>query len=85
MATARANDPRAFHDFLGAKLSDRPTNLTLDEALLLWEAENQSELERAETLQAIRDGLADADAGRVKDAREAIAEIRERFGFPPLP
>jgi predicted transcriptional regulator len=85
MATDRSNDVRAFRTFLDEKLSEGDVNLTLDDALSLWEYENQTEQERDETLEAIRRGLADVEAGRVKPAREAIAELRRRHNLPELP
>jgi hypothetical protein len=41
MATDRSNDVRAFRDFLEKKLSHGAGDLTLDEALGLWELETQ--------------------------------------------
>ena len=84
MTIDRLNDPRAFRDFLDAQLSNGDSALTLDEAIGLWEAENASHEEREETLVAIRTGLADADAGRVRPAREALAELRRKYNLPEL-
>jgi hypothetical protein len=84
MAIDRLNDPRAFRDFLDARLTNGGATLTLDEALGLWEHENQTGREREETLESIRRGLADVEAGRVMPAREAIAEIRRRHNLPEL-
>jgi predicted transcriptional regulator len=84
MATDRANDPKAFRDFLDAKLSNGDSGLTLDEALAHWEIENQSDEEREETLEAIRRGFADIEAGRVRPAREALEELRKKHNLPPL-
>jgi len=36
-------------------------------------------------IEAIRRGLADVAAGRVKPAREAIAELRRKHNLPELP
>jgi hypothetical protein len=85
MATEHSNDPRAFRDFLNAKLSNGGDGLTLDEYLDLWEYEDQSDEERQETFEAIRDGLADVEAGRVRPAREALAELRRKHNLPELP
>ena len=81
MATERANDPRAFHDFLGAKLSIEGANLTLEEALMHWEVENQTDEEKEATIQAIREGLADMYSGRTRDAREVLTELREKYNL----
>jgi len=85
MATDRINDPRAFRDFLDARLANGEATLTLDDALEIWEHENQTEQERDETLEAIRRGFADVEAGRVRPAREAISELRRRHNLPELP
>jgi predicted transcriptional regulator len=77
MPTDRANDPRAFQGFLDEKLTQGIVE-TLDEALSLWHVENLSEEDRNRTLEAIREGLADVEAGRVVSAREAIAELRQK-------
>lgn len=38
--------------------------------------------DRAETLAAIQEGLADVEAGRVRPAREVLAELANRFDIP---
>jgi hypothetical protein len=81
MATERANDPRAFRDFLDTKLSSGVNDLTLDEYLNLWEYENTPEEEKEETLRAIRQGLADVDAGRTRDFHEFDREFRQKHGL----
>jgi len=84
MATDRSNDLRAFTSFVEQQLSNGGAHLTLDDALTLWECENQSDQERDETLQAIRQGLADVEAGRVRPAREAITELRRKHNLAKL-
>jgi predicted transcriptional regulator len=85
MATDRRNDLRAFQSFVEEKLSNGGATLTLDEALDLWEYENSSsETERQETLEAIRRGIADVEAGRVRPAREALAELRRKHNLSEL-
>ena len=39
-------------------------------------------LERFEAVEAIRQGLRDADEGRVHDAREALEGLRRKLGLP---
>jgi hypothetical protein len=85
MSTDRLNDLRAFRDFLDATISKQRDTLTLDECLDLWEHENSSEQEREETLEAIRCGLADVEADRVRPAREALDELRRKHNLPGLP
>lgn len=81
MATERANDLQAFRDFADAKLSNGGAEITLEEALALWEYENSPEDEKAETIRAIRRGLDDMYAGRTRPAEEVFADIRRKFGF----
>ncbi len=83
MPTDRANDPVAFRDFLEAKLAAAPPDFTLDDALAQWEAENEEGDDREETLRAIREGLADVDAGRTRPLGEFDREFRERRGLSP--
>lgn len=79
MAIGRANDARAFRDFLDAKLSDGGESHSLEELLAVWEYENSSEEEREETLRAIQCGLEDMYAGRTTDAFEFIEQMRRRI------
>ncbi len=81
MATERTNDPRAFHDFLGAKLSNGGSDLTLEECLDLWEYENQSDEERDDTLAAVREGLADVEAGRTRPAEDVIRDLCRKYNL----
>jgi hypothetical protein len=83
MATERANDLRAFRDFANAKLSNGGAEVTLDEALGLWEIENASEDERAATVHAVSEALADMRAGDTGvPARDFLAEIRRKYNLP---
>lgn len=79
MSTERANDPRAFSDFLNAQLSNGGETRSLDELLALWEYENSPEAEREETLRAIQRGLDDMRAGRVVDAFESAERLRRKI------
>ena len=81
METIRANDLKAFRDFADAKLSNGGANLTLEEALDLWEYENLTHEQREETVQAIREGLDDMYAGRTRPANEVLAELRQKFSL----
>jgi hypothetical protein len=79
MATERVNDPTAFKGFLEEKLAGNQTDLTLDEALIDWELENQTDEEREETLRAIQLGLDDMYAGRTVDAFEFVERMRQKL------
>ena len=83
MATDRANDLQAFRTFIDEGLADGGAGLTLDEALARWDHENASDEEREETRAAIRRGLADIDAGRVRPFEEFDREFRTKHGIPP--
>ena len=82
MATERVNDLRAFHDFTAAKLSNGGAEMTLEDALALWEYENSPEEEREETLRAIQQGLDDMHAGRTRPFEEFDREFRARHDLP---
>jgi hypothetical protein len=81
MATERANDLQAFKSFIDEQLANGETVPTVDEVLARWEYETESEDEREETLEAIRRGFADVQAGRVMPAREAVAESRRKHNL----
>lgn len=79
MATDRANDLRAFRDFADAKLANGGAELTLDDALALWQYETSPEEEREETIRAIQRGLDDMNAGRTVDAFDFVERMREKI------
>lgn len=82
MPADRLNDLRAFRDFADRKLARGEGDLTLDEALDLWESENQAD-DRAATVQAVREALDDMRAGDIGvPASEAIAELRRKHNLP---
>jgi predicted transcriptional regulator len=85
MATGLRDDLHAFRAFIDEQLANGGTTLTPAEALELWELQNPSEDEEQETVEAIRRGLADVEAGRVRPAREALAELRRKHNLPELP
>jgi hypothetical protein len=86
MATDRRNDLKAFRSFVDQKLSNGGANLTLDEALSLWDFETQPSTERAETVQALREALDDMRAGDTgTPAREFLSETRLKYQLPELP
>jgi hypothetical protein len=83
MAAERANDLRAFRQYIDEQLTNGGAEVTLDEALVYWEAENQTDQEREQTLQALRDRLSDVDAGRTRLFEEFDREFRSKHGLPP--
>jgi hypothetical protein len=82
MATDRAKDLLAFKSFIDEQLSGE-TVPTVDDVLVRWECENESDEERAATVQAVRQALADMHAGDAGiPAREAIAQLRRKHSLP---
>ena len=64
-----------FHRFIGEQLrSDETAQMSPEQALALWR-------ERQETLVAIREGLADVKAGRIKPLDEFVADFEARHGI----
>ena len=77
----RTNDLRACKGFIKDKLSNGGADLTLDEALVHWEVENQTDEEREDTLRAIGEGLSDIEAGRTRPLEEFDHEFRSMQGL----
>ncbi|MEO8127221.1 MAG: type II toxin-antitoxin system Phd/YefM family antitoxin [Bryobacteraceae bacterium] len=69
------------------KKTRRPVVLTVNgkAELVVQDAESYQlildRLERFETVEAIRRGIAAAEEGRVKPARAALAELQEKLGI----
>ncbi len=81
MGAGRIHDLRAFKGFIEEQLSNGGADLTPEEALVHWEIANQTDQEDEETLQAISEGLEDMHAGRTRDAREVLAELRRKYNL----
>lgn len=59
-----------FHQFLGQQLaSEAAAQMSPEQALALWR-------EREESVAAIREGLADVEAGRTRPAEDVLRELR---------
>jgi predicted transcriptional regulator len=84
MANERANDLDAFKSFIDEQLAAENVP-SVDEVVARWEYENETDEERQETLEAIAQGLVDAEAGRALPARQAVAELRRKHNLPELP
>ncbi len=76
MASDRTNDLKAFRDFADQRLASNGAEVTLDEALELWEFENSTEEQREEIRRSIERGIDDMNAGRTVDAFEFIERMR---------
>jgi len=76
-------------DFINQmKQTHRPVILTVDgkAEIVVQDAESYQQvvdrLERFEAVEAIRLGIAAADDGRVRPARQALRELQEKLGIP---
>ena len=79
MATDRANDLRAFRQFIDTQLANGGNEMTLDDALISWKTENETGQKRDEDLQAIQRGLDDMHAGKTVDAFESAERLRQKI------
>jgi prevent-host-death family protein len=88
-----ANDIRSLSDFKRntsellerLKKTGNPLILTINgrAEVVVQDAEAYQELlERVETVEGIQRGLADAQAGRSKPAREVFNRLRRKHGIP---
>jgi PHD/YefM family antitoxin component YafN of YafNO toxin-antitoxin module len=70
------------------KATKKPVVLTVNgkAELVVQDADAYQEMldkiERAETISAIREGLAEIERGEAVDAREAFAALRAKYGIP---
>lgn len=76
MSTASPSTLQSFHNFLGRQLaSPAGESMSPEEALARWRDEE-------ETIAAIREGLADVEAGRVYPVEDVLRDLREEFRLP---
>ena len=65
-----------FHEFVGRQLErGECARMSAEEAVVRWR-------EHQATLAAIREGLADIDAGRTRPVEDLIGELRARLPAP---
>ena len=69
----------AFRQYVLEHSRTDPTGASLEEVFQRWCASRLSEAELEQSLQSLRRGLADADAGRLVDADAAVQEMRARL------
>lgn len=67
-----------FHQFALDSLRTRDEYVSLEKLLEIWRAQK----EREEVNAAIREGLADIEAGRYRPAVEVMEEFRKKHGIP---
>jgi hypothetical protein len=78
MDRERANDLHAFKDFIDDQLAGT-TVPTVDEVIARWDCENEPAEDTVATVQALREALADMDAGDTGiTVREALLELRRK-------
>jgi hypothetical protein len=70
MAVEAMNDAQAFYLFLGEQLHVGTSAHSPEELLDMW----RKKREREETIAAVLEGMADAEAGRMRPARELLDE-----------
>ena len=70
-------DLDSFHQFAAQQLASGESAVSLDELFLLW----HDARERDQINLAIRQGLADVQAGRFQPADQAMEVIRTDHGF----
>lgn len=68
-----------FHRFARERLSQGEPELSIEDCLRLWRAR----VEYEETVAAVRQGVADIEAGRGRPFAEVDAEIRRDLGLEP--
>ena len=68
-----------FHHFATHLLAQTGREISLEELVTKW----RNEREHAETVESVRRGVADADAGRVRDLADVDTKIRSELGFSP--
>ncbi len=67
----------AFHHFCAEELANGATELSWDDLFIRWESCHQ----RDNVNSAIREGLADIDAGRFQSAEDALSDIQDDVGI----
>jgi hypothetical protein len=79
MSTDTHQELVSFHQFVGEQLNAGQPCLSPEEALEAWRLQNRTPEEMAEDVQAIREALADMDAGDTGTPLETfLTEFRKR-------
>jgi hypothetical protein len=82
MSSSYQNELANFHQFIGQQLASKHTNLSPEDALDLWREQNPCPDEDAETIAAIRESLANLEAGeRGVTIEEFDREFRRRHNL----
>jgi hypothetical protein len=72
-----------FQRFALEMLEGAGREVSWSELIGLWRLENPTPEDRPDIHRAIRQGLDDMAAGRVRPADEVIGELRAKHGLPP--
>ena len=67
----------SFHRFASEKFADHGTDVSLEELLALW----RQEREYSETVDDVRQGINDHDAGRGQALADAFHDVRAALGL----
>ena len=77
MSMQSPTEAEAFYQFLGQTLSQGQRETPPEALLRKWRAQKEYQ----ETVEAIREGMADIEAGRGTPLEEFAAEMRKKFGI----
>jgi predicted transcriptional regulator len=78
MATQNPTEAEVFQLFLAEQVAMGGRSKTPEELVQLWRALQK---EQADTLDAIEEGIADMESGRVYPFNEVNDEIRRKYGW----
>jgi hypothetical protein len=82
MPTSVSEELASFHRFLSQQLQNGGPGMSPEEALDLWRAEHPSREDYEETVRALREALADIEAGDKGIPFEQFdAEMRRKHGL----
>jgi predicted transcriptional regulator len=76
--TVTQHELDSFHRFATDRLSKSEEELTIDDLVIEWDSMRNREQINA----AIREGLADVDAGRTRPADQVTEELRRKHNIP---
>ncbi len=83
MAATSADDINRFVQFAMAKVCNEGAELSLEELLDLWRAENPRPDQRHEDILAVNAAIRDMESGdQGQPAEEVIVALRQRHNFP---
>lgn len=76
--TVTQHELDSFHRFATDRLRKSEEELTIDDLVIEWDSMRNREQINA----AIREGLADIDAGRTRPADQVTEELRRKHNLP---